>query len=118
MSPRIRVTIVSANAETRDGLQSYLAQAEVDASTTHELAMSAPAPDAAVYFPDEYAVDTAVDALASSRKSHPTMIVVIVTRQPQVFLRALAEDGGALVVVPKPAWGWVILDAIRDQLAL
>lgn len=118
MNARIRVTIISANAETRDGLQSYLAQAEVDASTTHELAVPAPPPDAAVYFPDEYEVEIALGALASSRTSHPALVVVIVTRQPQVFLRALAEDGGPLVVIPKPAWGWVILDAIRDQLAL
>jgi hypothetical protein len=45
-------------------------------------------------------------------------LVVVVTREPQRFEEAFNRAGGAPapVIVPKPAWGWIILDAIRGPL--
>jgi hypothetical protein len=115
------VTIVSANAETADGLRSYLCGAGVEATSTAELSMPHEgALDAAVYFPDEYGAEEALEVIQKLRRAHSGLLVVIVTRQPHTFVRALDDDEGgrAPIVIPKPAWGWTILDAIREQLAL
>ena len=120
--PPLRVTIVSANAETADGLRSYLCGAGVEATSTAELSMphAERTLDAAVYFPDEYGAEDVLEVIRKLRRAHARLLVVIVTRQPHTFVRALDDDEGgrAPIVIPKPAWGWTILDAIREQLAL
>jgi hypothetical protein len=42
----------------------------------------------------------------------------MVTREPRRFSEAFDADdrSPAPVVVPKPVWGWIILDAIRGHL--
>ena len=46
-------------------------------------------------------------------------LIVLVTKNPQTFRDQMNPDGSSLlpVVVPKPAFGWAILDAIRAHAA-
>jgi hypothetical protein len=116
----LRVTIVSANPETLDGLQSYLRQAGVDARGTRDIECGAamdPYPSAAVFFPDEYPADNVLKEIGRLRSERPQLLIVLVTREPQRFAKALdAPEHAPTIVVPKPVWGWVILDAIRGRL--
>ncbi len=116
----LHVTIVSANPETLDGLQTYLRQAGVDARGTREIESGVamdPHPSAAVFFPDEYPPDDVLKEVARLRRERPQVLVVLVTREPQRFAKALeAGEHTSTIVVPKPVWGWVILDAIRGRL--
>jgi chromate transporter len=49
------------------------------------------------------------------RASRPRLLVVLVTGAPQRFAAVLEPDGRSVppIVLPKPAFGWSILDAIR-----
>jgi len=112
---RAHVAIVAVNAETRGDLVRYLREAGVDARADKSLKVP-PTCEVAVVFPDEYETRVVVRELARLRKQRPGLRVVIVTRDPRAF-----EDAGAsshrepAIVIPKPAWGWKILDAVRGQ---
>jgi hypothetical protein len=116
----LHVAIVGRNSETLEGLASYLQRAGVLTSSTRligraaELGTSA---SALVLFPDDYTWDGAVAALARCRTQNPRAPLVLVTGTPQRFEALTAPNHRDLiVVVPKPAWSWTILDAIRAHL--
>jgi hypothetical protein len=120
-SAPIRVSIVSANDETLDGLQAYLRRAGLDAKGSREVdsgASTDPPPGAVVFFPDEFSIERVVDAVKRLHSKRPRAIVVLVTREPQRFEKAFEGVGGVFqpLVVAKPAWGWTILDAICGRL--
>jgi hypothetical protein len=123
MSARARakplfVTVVSANAETLDGLQAYLDEAGVRSRGLRALvgaAVATAATTAVVLFPDDFAPDD-VDALLDRlRRARPGVLVVLVTREAQRFDAATRADGRSTppLVLPRPSFGWVILDAVR-----
>jgi DNA-binding NtrC family response regulator len=116
----LHVAIVSKNAETLEGLEAYLRGAGVLTSSTRAIARAAElgaSASALVLFPDDYTWDGAVAALTKCRTQNPRAPLVLVTRTPQRFEALAGPDDGALtVVVPKPAWSWTILDAIRAHI--
>lgn len=113
------VSIVSANPETLDGLQSYLGGAGVPAHCTRalqDLEIVAPqSATAAVLFPDDFDDDQALTLVRQLRRTRPRLLFLIVTRAPHRFRNLLKPDGRSLtpVLLPKPTFGWDILDAIR-----
>ncbi len=113
----VEVVIVSDNSETLDGLQSYLRGAGVTARCTRDLAGCARCVRATtlafVVFPDDFRWEKVVATMAELAVLRPKALPVLVTSQPQRF-RALASPD--VVVVPRPAWGWTILDAIRAHI--
>jgi hypothetical protein len=119
--PRVRplyVTVVANNAETLSSLQSYFDGAGVPTHGTRaitDLSMVAPATTAVVLFPDDFEDHAVVDMIATLRRARPKLLMLVVTRQPQIFGDALAPDGRSRppLVLPKPTFGWSILDAIR-----
>ena len=119
--PRVRplhVTVVAGNAETLSSLQSYFDGAGVPTHGVRaidELSSVAPATTAVVLFPDDFEDDAVVGTIAALRREHPMLLVLVVTRQPQLFGDALAPDERSRppVVLPRPTFGWSILDAIR-----
>ncbi len=116
----VHVAVVSRNAETLEGLEAYFQGAGVTTSSSsvvvHAPELAARA-SALVLFPDDYASDVTMDILANCRNKNPKTPVILVTRTPQKFEALASEDDAALtVVVPKPAWSWTILDAIRAHL--
>jgi hypothetical protein len=121
-SPRARaaklhVAIVSRNPETLDGLEAYLQQAGVSTSTTRQIERSAQigsGVSALVLFPDDFEWDGVVQALILCSSSNPRALPVIVTNAPQRFENLHWPKNTTIpLVVPRPAWGWKILDAIR-----
>lgn len=116
----LRVTIVSLNAETLDGLQIYLQEAGVDAHATRQLRPAGGkdhAPDAVVFFPDDFGAEQVLRDIERLHLECPKVVLVIVTSEPRRF-EALDTPEGAepRTVIPKPAWGWTILDAIRHRV--
>ncbi len=116
--------IVSGNAETLDGLHGYLANAGVSAhcvmfaqgggSKVDVLDM----PDrvsAVVIFPDDFAREAVVPLFARLRRRRPKVFVLLVTRRPQQLESLLRskDRSPALMILPRPSFGWDILDAIR-----
>jgi hypothetical protein len=113
------VSIVSANPETLDGLHAYLARAGVPCRCTRAIgSLAAVAPGdatAAVLFPDDFEAPAMRALVRQLRHARPRLFTVVVTCDPQRFGDLGKSDGRtpALVVLPKPSFGWDILDAIR-----
>jgi hypothetical protein len=114
------VLVVSDCRETLDGLLAYLQRAGVSARGTRQLdgaAWQSSAVNAAVLFPDDFKAGEVEGAVARLAAARPTLLQVLVTREPRRF-DSLAETAGAVtppVILAKPAWGWTILDAIRAR---
>jgi hypothetical protein len=117
---RLRVAIVSKNPETLDGLETYLRRAGVTTNCTRDIGRSAQIGSdvaAIVVFPDDFEWDDVVSALAAFARTNPRALPVVVTSAPQRFEALSVPEGVAPpLLVPKPAWGWTILDAIRAHL--
>ena len=113
------VSILSNNRETLDALRTYFEQAGVRAHcalSVNDLAgVAHSAATAAVIFPDDFAAGEILTLLRELRRSRPRLLALLVTREPQRFGSALDADGESLppLVLPKPSFGWEILDAIR-----
>ena len=109
------VTIVCLNSETLDGLQGYLQGAGLTIRCSSSLtACLTPASDrtlAVVLFPDDFPWEHVVSTLADLATQHPGILPVLVTAHRQRFQNLAAEE---VLIVPRPAWGWTILDAIRE----
>jgi len=114
--PTLQVTIVAANAETLCGLQAYLSQAGLGTRGTRRLGnVGSGTCSAIVFFPDEFARNDVLREMTRLRRDRPTMLQLLVTREPQRYAELSDADDPELapIVIPKPAWGWTILDAIR-----
>ena len=114
------MTVVADSRETIDGLHAYFTAAGVVSRATRALrdAIAIPAATSAiVLFPDEFDVEDVVRQICLLRKTRPKLLVVAVTSAPRRFRSALGPDEHSLlpVVLPKPAFGWLILDAIREH---
>ena len=114
----LSVTVIADNPKTTDGLRVYLSDAGLAPHASNALADACSLPKAtfaAVIFPDEFEVDEVVSRLLELRAARPRLLILLVTSTPQRFLSALIPDGRSRppTVLPKPAFGWTILDAIR-----
>jgi len=115
----VYVTIVASRAETLDGLQTYLSLAGLGARGTRRLDDFWREPcTAVVLFPDEFLVKDVLRELARLRREQPRVLSILITREPQRYVDSVGVEGAGLapIVIPKPAWGWTILDAIRLAL--
>lgn len=117
------VTIVSKNPETTEGLESYLRRAGVRSHCECVLRdMHAIAPEratATVIFLDDFAEEDVLGFIRRLRDTRPRLLALLVTGEPQRFRPAVEPDGTSLppIVLPKPSFGWEILDAIRAHAA-
>jgi len=115
----IYVSIVSANPETLDGLQVYFGAAGVPSHCTRavrDLDLVAPAcATAAVIFPDDFHGPEVQKLLRELRSARPRFLSLLVTREPQRFRDLAKADGRSIppIILPKPSFGWDILDAVR-----
>lgn len=114
-----QVAIVSTNPETLDGLQSYLHGAGVTARGTRRLedcaALTATSTVAVVLFPDDFPCESVMAAVADIGARGPSILRVLVTGHPKAF-EPLVEGRENVLIVPRPVWGWTILDAIRAHV--
>ncbi len=114
-----QVAIVSANPETLDGLQSYLQSAGVATRGTRRLEDCSDLAEtltvAVVLFPDDFPWERVMATVADIDARRPNILRVLVTGHPQTF-EALAKGGKNVLIVPRPVWGWLILDVIRAHV--
>jgi hypothetical protein len=71
-----------------------------------------------VLFPDEFAEKSVLALVAELRRRRSHLLTLLITRAPKRFEAIFsAQDTRSPlpVVLPKPLFGWVILDAIRGQ---
>jgi hypothetical protein len=117
--PPIHVSIVSTNVETLDGLQTYLQGAGVSSHCTraiHDLASVAPrVATAVVIFPDDFLESAAQTLIQELRRHRRQLLLLLVTKEIQRFRRFAELDREARlpIILPKPSFGWEILDPIR-----
>jgi hypothetical protein len=115
----LSVAIVSSRAETLDGLQDYLQRVGASCRGTRSLgdvaSIGSRATDSAIIFPDDFDHAEVHATLASLRRHRPSLLVVLVTREPQRYRSAAAPDPERppLVVLPRPSLGWEIVDVLR-----
>jgi hypothetical protein len=117
-TPSAAVAIISINPETLDGLQAYLSAAGIQARCVRDLdecSSNAYAKARAfIVFPDDFAWEHVIAAVADVTQRRPAALPILVTAHPKRF--ETLTDGDRVLVVPRPVWGWTILDAIRAHL--
>jgi hypothetical protein len=114
------VLVVADNRETLDGLQAYLQRAGVSARGSSQLdgpAWEHPTIHAVVLFPDDFEEGDVMQAAVRLALARPNVLRVLVTREPRRFglLLKASEATPPPVILPKPAWGWTILEVIRTM---
>jgi hypothetical protein len=115
----VQVTIVAASAETLDGLQGYLSRAGMGARGTRQLAGADADPcSAVIFFPDDFSPKDVHRELRRLRRERPKVVPLVVTGEPNRYaeMSEIEGKGPAPIVLPKPAWGWTILEAIREAM--
>ncbi len=110
--------VVGSNPQTVADLKAYFKQSGLTPSGTRhleDLLFASPPLDAVVLFPDEFERDEVTTALVSFRRARPRTLLVLVSSAPQHLGAAIEpnERSMAPLVLPKPAFGWTLLDAIR-----
>ncbi|WP_394842311.1 hypothetical protein LZC95_35210 [Pendulispora brunnea] len=116
------VSIVSTNRETVDMLKSYLDKAGVPCHGTRAIdgiELVAPAcANATVIFPDDFPDADVLALVKHIRRARPRLLTLLVTNGPQRFRDLVATDGRSIapLVLPRPSFGWDILDAIRAHV--
>ena len=117
------VVIVSDNPETLDGLQQYLTTAGLLCYSTRILKdprLTSPgAATAVVVFPDDFSEAEVRELLCVLGRRRRRPVTILVTREPARLLSSFRSDAQirAPIVFPRPAFGWVILDAIHAHAA-
>jgi hypothetical protein len=116
----LEVVIIAASRATVAELGTYLSNAGVVAGTAAALTGPAAIPasvDAVILFPDELEVAEVTAGIAALRRARPRLLLVVVTGAPQRLRPALDPDGRSFppIVLPRPAFSWTILDAVREH---
>ena len=115
------VLVISRNTTTARDLASYFEQSGVRTvvSERFEPADGSRRITAVVVFPDEFpAQSAAVGVLALARQfSNSTLVIVTrdVERFEDVAVRGRAGRPGSWFVLPRPTWGWVLLDRVLQR---
>jgi hypothetical protein len=115
---RRRVVVLSRTASTLEGLRHYLGERGIVADTRSRLSVGLlPAQTSAVVlFPDDFAEAGVVRFVRRLRAGRPALLLVVVTREAEPYLALRARDGGtAPVVLSRPPFGWMIVDALRES---
>jgi hypothetical protein len=111
------VIIVSNNPETLDGLKAYLEQAGIASRSMRrirDLGKVAPSSVAAiVIFPDDFQDEDVLPLLDKLGRARPRLLTLVVTRDPKRFRPGTPERAALRILLPKPPFGWEIVDALR-----
>jgi hypothetical protein len=101
-------------------LEAYLERAGVPSCSANTLEPAALAAGrvTVVLFPDDFPPRLA-RPIRTLRSRRPDVLLLVVTSAPQSLREVLRPDGVSVppAVLPKPAFGWAILDAIRAHAA-
>jgi hypothetical protein len=113
----LQALVVCDDEDTSLQLRDYLARAGVSARATRQLddAWRQDGGAALVLLPDAFDAGAVTDGLSRLSSRVPPPLVIVVTALPRLFEPLLASWGNpdSVVVMPKPVWGWTILDLLR-----
>lgn len=112
----MNVAILSSNPDTLDDLQSYLRGLELTVYGLRDIeafARLGSSIDALVVFPDGFAWESVVATVAELAERQPDALPVLVTARPQRFANLASKS---VLVIPRPVWGWKILNAVREHV--
>jgi hypothetical protein len=110
--------IVGDAADLLGQLRDYLAHAGVVARATRRLedAWRRGGAEAIVLFPDDFDAGEVTDGLSRLLTRSPCPRVIVITAGPRLFepLIECFASRDSIVILPKPVWGWAILDVLRS----
>lgn len=119
---RPRVAVVAHNHDTLDELGRYLREHGMDADVLPIAAseLLSGGHSAIVLFPDDFESALVARFVANVRASQPSVLLVLVTRTAHHALRlgAAVARSTMPLVLPRPPFGWTIVDAIRQHVSL
>ena len=111
------ITILTSSRETLDGVEQYLRGAGArasGASRLEEIARVNGRVDAVLFFADDYSRTEAKRAFESLQRDASIAVLVVITASVDDF-RAARDADPRIVVLRRPAWGWMLVDAIRGD---
>lgn len=110
------VAILSLNEDTRRGLQRYLARSQIEAFCLEDLEAPGEFPPGLrilILFPDDFD-GLAVGAWIASLQTRPLCpTLLLISSAPQ---RIQPPAPRTAELLPRPAFGWVIVDFIRARI--
>ncbi|HKO92100.1 MAG TPA: hypothetical protein VJU61_13145 [Polyangiaceae bacterium] len=112
--------VVCDDDDTLLRLREYLLRAGVPTRATRQLrdAWKSSDGEAIVLLPDDFATGEVTDGLSRLLSRTQAPFLIIVTAGPRLFEPLIEELGNAdsVVIIPKPVWGWTILDLLRGWI--
>jgi hypothetical protein len=115
----LAVTIIGDNSKTVEGLAQYLSASGLHPRSLRrfpDAIESADLGDVLVLFPDEFETALVLSSVETLQRHQPRLRLLLVTSAPRTYeLRVVADSAPKPVVLPKPAFGWSIVDAIRAE---
>lgn len=109
-----RVALVAGADEHRSDLTQYLANAGFEVHPCEALAVAASF-GAVVWLAGDGAHDLVARVRSWLRSTRPHRIVVV-TFRPAALRALAAASPGRVVVLPAPAFGWDLVDALRSKI--
>lgn len=118
--PTHDVTVIAESPETLDGLLGYLGDAGLVSRglrTLDAMHLVTATRAAVVLFPDGFDTVAAVVLTRVIRAKRGDLLVLIITGDAPRFQEVARPAGRSVTpqLYPKPAFGWTILDAIRNH---
>jgi hypothetical protein len=110
-----RVALVSVAGEARSMLAGYLRNAGFDIHECDELGVPSSFGALVVVSARDSGSDELLAEVRSWIKLTKTQRVVVVTSKPTAFKELVAVHGERLRVLPAPAFGWDLVDALRSS---
>jgi hypothetical protein len=110
---RERVALVSDPGDTRTALADYLTKVGFDVFQCDELAVPSTFAALILIGRDEEPIESLVGVVRSWMRLGKSLRVVVVTSKPKALARLAASHGRRLRVLPAPAFGWDLVDAVR-----
>jgi hypothetical protein len=114
------VMVVADSQQTLDDLHSYFTRVGVTSNGARQLGDVSIVPGdvtSLVLFPDAFDRALVEGFILAVRRSRLELPILLVSSAPQQLAAAVAPDGVSVppLVLPRPAFGWTILDAIRAR---
>ena len=110
-----RIAVVSTSRETLDGVQEYLRRAGARPSAVpvlEDAALAARQSDALLLFADDFPTAASLRTLDGLSIG----LLVVVTQEVESFRAQSARWArGRVVVLRRPAWGWMLIEALRSN---
>jgi hypothetical protein len=109
-----RVALVAAADHMRAALAEYLKSSGFDVYECDDLEVPSAFGALVVIRPYDTSDETLVDEVRAWIKSTKSQRVVVVTSKPTALKTLVAAHNERLYVLPAPAFGWELVDALRS----